>query len=127
MNEWINCEELNVIEEIFKKNEGRNFSEVNIPVTSNLDAYKNSDKSEERIRLDLTLKVGTENDIVLPFYYKIKISGLFDWVDEKNSGTMRELQDEGSQILYSFVRTYFFDALKKANLNPYVLPQMDII
>ena len=40
---------------------------------------------------------------------------------------MRELQDEGSQILYSFVRTYFFDALKKANLNPYVLPQMDII
>jgi preprotein translocase subunit secB len=123
----VNCEELNVIEEIFKKNEGRNFSEVNIPVTSNLDAYKNSDKSEERIRLDLTLKVGTENDIVLPFYYKIKISGLFDWVDEKNSGTMRELQDEGSQILYSFVRTYFFDALKKANLNPYVLPQMDII
>lgn len=100
---------------------------MNIPVTSNLDAYKNSDKSEERIRLDLTLKVGTENDIVLPFYYKIKISGLFDWVDEKNSGTMRELQDEGSQILYSFVRTYFFDALKKANLNPYVLPQMDII
>ena len=64
----VNCEELNVIEEIFKKNEGRNFSEVNIPVTSNLDAYKNSDKSEERIRLDLTLKVGTENDIVLPFY-----------------------------------------------------------
>ena len=123
----VNCEELNVIEEIFKKNEGRNFSEVNIPVTSNLDAYKNSDKSEERIRLDLTLKVGTENDIVLPFYYKIKISGLFDWVDEKNSGTMRELQNEGSQILYSFVRTYFFDALKKANLNPYVLPQMDII
>jgi len=123
----VNCEELNVIEEIFKKNEGRNFSEVNIPVTSNLDAYKNSDKSEERIRLDLTLKVGTENDIVLPFYYKIKISGLFDWVDEKNSGTMRELQDAGSQILYSFVRTYFFDALKKANLNPYVLPQMDII
>lgn len=123
----VNCEELNVIEEIFKKNEGRNFSEVNIPVTSNLDAYKNSDKSEERIRLDLTLKVGTENDIVLPFYYKIKISGLFDWVDEKKSGTMRELQDEGSQILYSFVRTYFFDALKKANLNPYVLPQMDII
>ena len=123
----VNCEELNVIEEIFKKNEGRNCSEVNIPVTSNLDAYKNSDKSEERIRLDLTLKVGTENDIVLPFYYKIKISGLFDWVDEKNSGTMRELQDEGSQILYSFVRTYFFDALKKANLNPYVLPQMDII
>ena len=123
----VNCEELNVIEEIFKKNEGRNFSEVNIPVTSNLDAYKNSDKSEERIRLDFTLKVGTENDIVLPFYYKIKISGLFDWVDEKNSGTMRELQDEGSQILYSFVRTYFFDALKKANLNPYVLPQMDII
>lgn len=123
----VNCEELNVIEEIFKKNEGRNFSEVNIPVTSNLDAYKNSDNSEERIRLDLTLKVGTENDIVLPFYYKIKISGLFDWVDEKNSGTMRELQDEGSQILYSFVRTYFFDALKKANLNPYVLPQMDII
>ena len=123
----VNCEELNVIEEIFKKNEGRNFSEVNIPVTSNLDAYKNSDKSEERIRLDLTLKVGTENDIVLPFYYKIKISGLFDWVDEKNSGTMRKLQDEGSQILYSFVRTYFFDALKKANLNPYVLPQMDII
>ena len=123
----VNCEELNVIEEIFKKNEGRNFSEVNIPVTSNLDAYKNSDKSEERIRLDLTLKVGTENDIVLPFYKKKKISGLFDWVDEKNSGTMRELQDEGSQILYSFVRTYFFDALKKANLNPYVLPQMDII
>ena len=40
----VNCEELNVIEEIFKKNEGRNFSEVNIPVTSNLDAYKNSDK-----------------------------------------------------------------------------------
>ena len=123
----VNCEELNVIEEIFKKNEGRNFSEVNIPVTSNLDAYKNSDKSEERIRLDLTLKVGTENDIVLPFYYKIKISGLFDWVDEKNSGTMRELQDEGSQILYSFVRTYFFDALKKANLNTYVFQQMYII
>ena len=47
----VNCEELNVIEEIFKKNEGRNFSEVTIPVTSNLDAYKNSDNQKRGLGL----------------------------------------------------------------------------
>lgn len=123
----VKCEELNVIEEIFKKSEDKNYSEVDVPVTSKLDTYKNTDEAEKRIRLDLTLELGMENDTDLPFYYKIRISGLFDWVDGEKPGTIRELQDEGTQILYSFVRTYFCDALKKANLSPYVLPSMDML
>ncbi len=123
----IKCEEINVIEEIFKKNVSKDFSEVNVPVASNLDTFKSFDESEKRIRLDLTLEIGKENDTDLPFYYKAIISGLFDWSDAENTGTLHDLQLEGSQILYSFVRTYFCDALKKANMTPVVLPPMNIV
>ena len=58
----IKCEEINVIEEIFKKNVSKDFSEVNVPVASNLDTFKSFDESEKRIRLDLTLEIGKEND-----------------------------------------------------------------
>ena len=35
--------------------------------------------------------------------------------------TYGEIQ-EGMEILYSFIRTYFYDTLKKAGMDPIILP-----
>ena len=34
----------------------------------------------------------------------------------------KEIELKGMEILYSFIRTYFYDTLKKAGMDPIVLP-----
>lgn len=120
----IKCEEVCLFEEAFKRNLNDVEKKDNIPVKLETNFAPNTSKEVQDAKLELLMIIGEENAERYAFYYKIKVTGIFSWYEERMSieEAQKEIELKGMEILYSFIRTYFYDTLKKAGMDPIVLP-----
>lgn len=124
----IKCEEICVFEESFKRSISDEKKNINMPVKIDTNYFHNIDKKKNDAKLELTVVAGEENAEYYSFYYRIKMAGIFSWYDSDASaeGAEKEVRSDGAKILYSFIRTYLYDALKKAGMESIVLPVIDL-
>jgi len=121
----IKCEDVCVFEEVFCRNIKVAEGEKEIPVKLDSNFAPNIDPKANDAKLELVLEVGEKESKEFPFYYKLKIAGIFSWQSIELTEAERKISIEGTEIMQSFIRTYFYDILKKANLRAVVLPKFN--
>lgn len=121
----IKCEDVCVLEENFLRNIEENVIEGEIPVRLEKNFAPNLDPNVCNAKLELFMEIGSIKIAKHPFYYKIRIAGIFSWENMSVEVAEKEVSSDGGEILYSFIRTYFYETLKKANLNTVVLPSIN--
>ena len=118
----IKCDNVCVLEEKFVRSLEDEIKEMNLPVKLETNFAANIDEEANDAKLELLMEVGECELEQRPFYYKIVIAGIFSWYDVSKEEAEQEISLEGAEILCSFARTYFYEMLKKSNLNPIVMP-----
>ena len=121
----IKCEDVCVFEETFYRNIDEKEGEKEIPVKLDSNFAPNIDPEANDAKLELVLEVGEVESKEFPFYYKIKMAGIFSWESMNLAEAEKKISIEGAEILQSFIRTYFYDTLKKGNLRGVVLPKFN--
>lgn len=115
------CEKIEVINVEFRKNVNFQNCEKEIPVELRSDYA--SKKKEKEARLILHLKIAErEQEQEYPFYCEIDVAGFFEWDEIEEKEAKEEIEEQGSEILFSFVRTYVYDLMQKSGMNPIILP-----
>mgnify|MGYP002153245988 CR=1 FL=1 len=120
----LNCGEVIVVEENFIRNSLMEKTNSHMPVQLDKKFMPNKDEKINNAKLELHLQVGEKDSSEFPFYYAIKLAGIFNWEDKTVEDMEEEISQEGVEMLYSFIRTYFYDMLKKSELPALVLPSM---
>lgn len=119
----LNCIHATVLEETFKKNSS--WSEASEEIAIQGQKVFASGEKDCEANLLLTVEIGKQKNS--PFYYKIEIEGTFSWnewdIQKGNEESVISL--EGMKFLNSFVRVYLYEALKRADMVPVILPELN--
>lgn len=121
----INCAEIIVVKEKFVRNISDNLKSDGIPVKLETNFAPNVDEESNDAKLELHLIVGGEMENEYPFSYEIKVAGIFNWSDIPKEEAHKEISTEGIEVIYSFIRTYFYEALKRGGMSTIVLPTLN--
>ena len=121
----INCEKVWILEENFVKSYIEKTQTEEIPVHVESEYAPNKDETIKNAKLEMYMEVGEKDSTEYPFYFKIKLAGIFGWDEESKEEAENKILTEGREILYSFIRTYFYEMLNRADMNAVVLPTLE--
>ena len=117
----IKCENIEIINVEFTKNINFQGGENEIPIELQSDYAVSKDPEEKTSRLILHFKIA-DREQKYPFYCKIDVVGFFGWDEMEEKDAQEEIEEKGSEILFSFIRTYVYDLMQKSGMDPLILP-----
>lgn len=121
----INYEDVCVFEEVFSRNLEEDINGGELPVKVETNFAPNKDRNSNDAKLELLLEIGGSETDNNPFYYKIRLAGIISWEDMTLEEAKKTITSEGVEVLFSFARTYFYEALTRAKLNAIILPAIN--
>lgn len=124
----ISCVHIQLQEQFFKKNDEVTLQdEPNLPVTLSVQFCPNNDETQKNAKVELSVEIGTEKlyEEQQPFWFRIRLYGIFMWEEYSVEEVKTQVTREGAEILVSFARTYLYDTLNRADIDPCVFPVID--
>ncbi|MEH2944100.1 protein-export chaperone SecB [Lachnospiraceae bacterium KK002] len=118
----VKCEDISLIDMKFTKKADREPGKHDIPVCLEPEYAMSSEPNDKAAKLMIRFKVGEPENESLPFYFSLKLAGIFSWDDLTEKEAEKEIISEGAELLLSFARTSLYDIMGKAGLKQIILP-----
>ncbi|EOT23506.1 hypothetical protein C805_03170 [Eubacterium sp. 14-2] len=118
----VKCEDISVIDMSFTKKTDREPGKHDIPVSMEPEYAMSSEPNDKAARLMIKFEVGEMENEELPFYFSLKLAGIFSWDILTDKEAEKEVMEEGTELLFSFARTFLYEMMGKAGLKQIILP-----
>lgn len=118
----IACEDLILLDVEFIRNLEYKEEEKEFPAKLEPIFGRNMDSEAKDSRLILRLEIGERGNKEHPFYCRLAVAAIFNWNELSEEAAEKEIMSVGVEIVSSFIRTYLYDLMQKAGMEPMVLP-----
>ena len=117
----VKCVKIEVIKVDFERNINFPKEKKEIPIQLQSEYATSKNPEDKSARLILHLKIA-EDTKEYPFYCGLDVAGFFEWSEMEEKEVKKEIEEQGSEILFSFIRTYVYDLMQNSGMEPFILP-----